>query len=51
MSHEAFGFSTSMPFMYGTSAFGSVMDPSAFWWFSRSGIRMRGLAIAVLFSV
>ena len=33
------------------SAFGSVTDPSAFWWFSSSGMRMRGLAIAVLFSV
>jgi|CZKU01.1.fsa_nt_gi hypothetical protein len=38
-------------FMYGTSALGNVTDPSAFWWFSRRGMRMRGLAIAVLFSV
>ena len=37
--------------MYGTSAFGSVIEPSAFWWFSSSGIRMRGLAMAVLLSV
>ena len=37
--------------MYGTSAVGRVTEPSAFWWFSSSGMRMRGLAMAVLFSV
>jgi hypothetical protein len=37
--------------MYGTSALGRVTLPSAFWWFSSSGIKMRGLATAVLLRV
>jgi hypothetical protein len=37
--------------MYGRSAFGIVTDPSAFWWFSRSGIKIRGEAIQVLLRV
>jgi hypothetical protein len=37
--------------MYGRSAFGIVTEPSAFWWFSRSGMKIRGDATQVLLSV
>ena len=40
----------SAPPRYGRSALGIVTLPSAFWWFSRSGIRKRGLASTVLLS-
>lgn len=35
--------------MYGCRALGMVTEPSAFWFNSNRGIKMRGEAIAVLF--
>ena len=40
-----------MPPMYGLSASGTVTLPSAFWYSSSSEMRIRGLAMTVLFSV
>ena len=41
----------SRPPMYGRRTWGIVTEPSAFWYSSRIGIRTRGEAITVLFSV
>lgn len=38
------------PFMYGTSFWGIVIDPSSFWYISRIGINIRGDAATVLLS-
>ena len=43
--------SFSFPAIYGRSTFGIVTEPSAFWYSSRIGIRILGLAITVLLSV
>ena len=45
------GSRRSRPPMYGRSASGIVTDPSAFWLFSRTGIKNRGVASAVLLRV
>ena len=45
------GVSFSSPFIYGRRALGMVTLPSAFWWFSSRGMRIRGEAIPVLFRV
>ena len=41
----------SIPFMYWRSTGGTVTLPSAFWYSSSTGIKIRGLAITVLLSV
>lgn len=41
----------SMPSMYGRNACGTFTVPSGFWLSSSTGMRIRGLAITVLFSV
>ena len=46
-----FGSIRSIPFMNGRRTSGTVTLPSSFWKFSKSGMRIRGEATAVLFNV